>query len=213
MPRCHRWRCATTLISLEPSKLAEALLIEAEDTDAEEDHPYGDAAVYQLTPDAESDDSDDQPPLSRKEQKALERKIPWREIVNAPSERFKKYVEATQKEVNSFHHWESVRPLSDEHVNAIYRDPSLRKRTLRARMAFRNKNTSKPTLEELAKCRCVLLGCFDPDLTKLEGYAPTATQIGFFMLLQVYSTGLMDSRGNWTMAVADIQSISSGHTW
>ena len=72
-------------------------------------------------------------------------------------------------------------------------------------MCYRNKNAAKLDAEELAKCRCVLLGCFDPDLTRLERYAPTATGTGFWLLLQVYSTGLLDPRGPWTLAIGDVE--------
>ena len=93
---------------------------------------FDDAYVFEIASDI---DSDDEPPLSRKEQKQLEREIPWREIVNAPKERFRKYVEAVRKEVNSFHHWGSVQPLSDARADQTYRDPKKRRRILRARFA------------------------------------------------------------------------------
>ena len=38
----------------------------------------------------------------------------------------------------------------------------------------------------------------------MERYAPTATQIGFYILLQVYSTGLLDPRGKWLLATGDV---------
>ena len=133
---------------LDRTLLQEVLSTEAADSDTEAltEFTSDDAWVFEIA----SDDSDDEPPLSRKEQKALEREIPWREIANGPKERFRKYVEATRKEVNAFHHWKSVEPLTDSAADAIYRDPKKRKRILRARMAYRNKNAAKPNMEELA---------------------------------------------------------------
>ena len=61
------------------------------------------AAATAAPAEAEEADSDDQPPLSRKERKALDKEIPWREIAKDTAERFQLYVEATWKEVNSFH--------------------------------------------------------------------------------------------------------------
>ena len=57
----------------------------------------------------------------------------------------------------------------------------------------------------MAKARCVLLGCFDPDLTKLDRYAPTATTTAFWCLMQIYSTGLLDPRGRWRLVTGDVK--------
>ena len=59
-------------------------------------------------------------------------------------------------------------------------------------------------MPELAKARCVLLGCYDPDLTRIERYAPTATQLGFYMIMQLYSTGLLDPDGPWHLVTGDV---------
>ena len=189
---------------LPQGQLQEVMLTEQADSDCDTSEPDY-AEVFEAGSNV-SEDSDTEPPLSRKDQKALEREIPWREIYNGPKARFQKYVEATRKEVNAFHKWATVKPVSDARVNEIYRDPQQRRRILRARNCFRNKNAAKGEhAEELAKCRCVLLGCFDPDLTHLERYAPTATTTGFWILLQIYSTGVLDPRGPWLMATGDVE--------
>ena len=52
--------------------------------------------------------------LTRKEQKAMDREIPWREIVAQGGEYLKAFVEAAQKECNSWLEWGAVRPLNKE---------------------------------------------------------------------------------------------------
>ena len=72
--------------------------------------------------------------LTRKEQKAMDREIPWREIVSQGGEYLKAFVEAAQKECDSWREWGPVRPLSKEEALRVLRDPALKGRVLKARV-------------------------------------------------------------------------------
>ena len=90
--------------------------------------------------------------LSRQERKALDREIPWRVIVAGPKEIFDLYVAANIKEYESWLSWACIRPLSEERIHEIKNTPSLKRRIIPARNAYRDKNRSAgPTIK--AKCR------------------------------------------------------------
>ena len=102
--------------------------------------------------------------LTRQEAKQLDRELPWREIWAMPKAHIQKFLAAIEKEANSWSEWQSIRPLSDEEIAKIKADPALRKRVLRSRAAYRDKNRSQGELK--AKCRIVALGHNDPDLSE-----------------------------------------------
>ena len=100
--------------------------------------------------------------MTRKEVKALNREIPWREIIKQPGVTLDKYVEAAGKEHEQRNTWAPVRPLSNEEANQVLKDPLLRTRVLKSRACYRDKACGQGVLQ--AKCRVVVLGHRDPDL-------------------------------------------------
>lgn len=109
--------------------------------------------------------------LTRQEAKQLDRELPWREIWAMPKAHIQKFLAAIEKEANSWNEWESIRPLSNEEIQKIKADPKLRRRILRSRAAYRDKNRGQGELR--AKCRIVALGHCDPDLGKITRSSPT----------------------------------------
>ena len=89
--------------------------------------------------------------MTCKEVKALNREIPWREIVKMPGIVFDKYVEAARKEHEQWGTWAPVRPLSDEEARKVLADPLLRTRVLKSRACYRDKACCQGALQ--AKCR------------------------------------------------------------
>ena len=57
-----------------------------------------------------------------------------------------------------------------------------------------------------AKCRAVAIGCNDPDLPFLKRSAPTVSKLAFFVVLQVFASGLLDPLGAWTLGSGDVES-------
>ena len=138
---------------------------------------------------------------SRKEQKALDREIPWREILKMPEGMRTAYEEAAEKEYNNWLTWRPVNELAPEEARKVLRDPRYRKRVLRARMCYRDKNTGVPPLR--AKARNVVIGCSDPDLANLERHSPTPSRVSFMLVVQIYASGKLDPRGPWKLLGSD----------
>ena len=113
-----------------------------------------------------------------------------------------KFVEANKKEESAFIRWGTLRGLSDAEADKILKDPKLRKRCLRSRCAYRDKRCGRPPLH--AKCRTVAIGCNDPDLKDLNRSAPTVTKLAFFIVVQVFASGLLDPAGEWQLGSADV---------
>lgn len=90
------------------------------------------------------------PQLSRLEQKALDKEIPWQHIFNGPKDVLEKFKEAARSEEASWKLWQSVIPLDDKQAKAILQDPLQKKRVLRSRSAFRDKSKGVPPLERSA---------------------------------------------------------------
>ena len=78
---------------------------------------------------ADTSDSDEGEKLctfkTRKEQKALDREIPWREIVKMPRETVRLYEQAAKKEYDNWLKWGSIREVPDEEAAGILRDRRL----------------------------------------------------------------------------------------
>ncbi len=104
--------------------------------------------------------------MTRQERKALDREIPWRQIMKMDQTTIDAYVEANIKEYQSWMSWGSIKPLEKQQVVNIKNDPSLRRRIIPARNAYRDKNRGADVLK--AKCRTVVLGCCDPDIGHLD---------------------------------------------
>ncbi|CAL1170840.1 unnamed protein product, partial [Cladocopium goreaui] len=123
--------------------------------------------------------------LSRQEQKALDREIPWRTILAMPPAYVDKFLAAISKEANSWLEWNSVEPLSPEEAQKVLKDPLLSKRILPSRACYRDKACGIGEVQP--KCRIVALGHLDPDLATLNRNAGTPSrcteQIMYAMLV------------------------------
>ena len=122
--------------------------------------------------------------LSKKERRALDREIPWRELIHQPEECRDLFVKAVKKEEAKWHKWGPVEPVPDSQVDEILADPYLSKRCIKSRAAYRDKNCGIGDIA--AKCRVVVLGCNDPDLASLDRNAPTCSRLSFFVVLQYF---------------------------
>ena len=109
--------------------------------------------------------------LTRQEMKQMDRELPWREIWKMPPSSVQKFLAAIEKEANSWSEWNSIRPLSEGEIRKVKNDPTLRKRILRSRAAYRDKNRNQGELK--AKCRIVALGHEDPDIYDITRSSPT----------------------------------------
>ena len=143
--------------------------------------------------------------LTRKELKALNREVPWREIVHQGGSVLRKYVESARKEHEQWQAWSSVRPLSDQEANAVLSDPVLRTRVLKSRACYRDKAQGQGELR--AKCRVVVLGHRDPDLTTISRDAPTPSRLTEHLLLVIYISGrnraFLGDKRVWRLWCAD----------
>ena len=126
--------------------------------------------------------------MTRQERKALDREIPWRQIMKLDDETIQSYVEANIKEYKSWMSWGSIKPLSQQRARQVLADPVLRKREIPARNAYRDKNRGVPPLR--AKCRTVVLGCCDPDIGHLDRESPTPTRTSEAVIIQLAASGI-----------------------
>ena len=78
-------------------------------------------------------------PLSRKEQKALDREIPWRELIKADKSTRQAFVEAIHKEADAWAKWSPVRPLTRDEAASARKSKIMAKRILRSRMCHKDK--------------------------------------------------------------------------
>ena len=92
--------------------------------------------------------------LTRKEQKALDKEIPWHMI---PSEHMAGFSEALSKEWDVWKKYEAVRPLDTQASAAVEKsvDPA---RILATRVCYRNKNAAYPWMPFKYKARIVCRG-------------------------------------------------------
>ena len=143
-----------------------------------------------------SQDSDEEPThkqdpankLTRQEQKQLDREIPWQNILEMDEASINQYLLSIEKEHNSWMEWRSIEPLKDSEADQVLKDPILKKRCLRSRSAYRDKNRGSGQLR--AKCRVVALGHNDPDLKSLTRSAPTPGRITEHILYCLIAAGI-----------------------
>ena len=147
------------------------------------------------------------PQLSRLEQKALDKEIPWQHIFNGPKDVLEKFKEAARSEEASWKLWQSVIPLDDKQAKEILQDPIQKKRVLRSRSAFRDKSKGIPPLK--AKCRVVALGHLDPDLFSLSRDCATPSRQAEYLLLCIFVSGrnqlAFDQSSTWSLWSGDVK--------
>ena len=162
---------------------------------------------------SEADSSDPDQPIdpasrlnARKEAKALEREIPWRQVMRLPPEQIQAYVASAQKEEKGWMGWGSVEPVPDDEAAAILSNPARRKRVLRSRACYRNKSRTPDTL--IAKTRVVALGHLDPDLHRISRDSPTPMRVSEHILLSIFIAGANHSveqqDAPWLLWAADV---------
>ena len=149
-----------------------------------------------------------QPTLTRQEKKALDKEIPWQNILNMDAKTIQAYVDAAKAEEASWNTFSSVRPLPREEAQAILRDKIAKKRVLRSRAAFRDKARGVGELK--AKCRIVAVGCTDPDLWILQRESATPTRQSEFLVFAIYIAGkngvlLGDKSARWVLWAGDVK--------
>ncbi len=164
-------------------------------------HTNKDAEESDTTQGSDTDDSEDEnntnkqktnipvykQGMSRMELKALDREIPWRKILEMPSNHIDKFIEAVNKEAESWSSWQSVEPLSDFDADKIFADPKLKKRVLKSRACYRDKAVGIGELK--AKCRIVALGHLDPDLGKITRSTATPGRLAEHMVYMMICAG------------------------
>ncbi|CAK9028994.1 unnamed protein product [Durusdinium trenchii] len=96
--------------------------------------------------------------------KALDREIPWRVIVAGPKEIFDLYVAANIKEYESWLSWACIRPLSEERIHEIKNTPSLKRRIIPARNAYRDKNRQA----QCTDCKSLYDAVISPNVSTSE---------------------------------------------
>ena len=170
--------------------------------------------------DGQSDDSDadyddmrtgntkaPSPPLSRIEQKALDKELPWRFILDQDPEYVKAFIQSAKDEEASWKSWNSIRPLSPQEVAEVRRSPVLRSRIIKARAAYRDK--SKGAFPLRAKTRVVAIGCADPDWYSLNRDCATPTRQSEYMVLGIYIAGrnglFNNKRHRWALWGGDVK--------
>ena len=125
-------------------------------------------------------DPDNQKKLTRVQQKALEKEIPWDRI---PLHQRPAYLEGDKKEWSDWQKWGAVKVLTKAESDLIRKDPKLRRRILPSRFCRRNKGVAKGTFEP--RCRLVVQGFRDPDRHRLRRDSPTASRTGVILVLQL----------------------------
>ena len=145
------------------------------------------------------------PRKTRKEQKAQEKEISLREVIQQSEQYIQAFVEATVKEANSFTTWKSLKPISDEEAVHILADPALKRRIITSRACYRDKNKNVPPLK--AKTRIVCRGNQDPDLVNLTRQAPTPTRTSEMLVYIIFVSGAngkaFGSEGQWYLWCGD----------
>ncbi|CAK9000465.1 unnamed protein product [Durusdinium trenchii] len=133
--------------------------------------------------------------LTRKQQKALEKELPWTMI---PVDERPMYHDALVKEWGTWCKYQAVMVLdlvASAYVLANV-DP---KRILDTRVLYKNKNAAYNWMPVKPKARIVCRGDRDPDLLTLRRDAPTLTRLGLMLICQ-----LATSMDGWFMMNCDI---------
>ena len=125
--------------------------------------------------------------MSRQEAKQLDREIPWREVDSLPVMMRDKYVQSAVSEYNGWMTWGGIKPLSEAEAQEVWRNPKLKRRVMRSRAAYRDKNRGSGELKP--KTRVVIIGCMDPDLKSLTRDSPTPTRLSEMLILSIATAG------------------------
>ena len=145
--------------------------------------------------------------LTRQEQKALDKEVPWQAILQMDQDSITKYVESAKAEEASWQQFDSVIPLTAQEANKVHQDPILRRRILKARAAYRDKAKGQGPLK--AKTRVVALGHLDPDLQEICRESATPTRQSEYALLAFFISGfnhmLLDGKDRWLLWCGDIK--------
>ena len=143
--------------------------------------------------------------LSRAELKALDRELPWRKILEMPQSHIDKFIEAINKEADSWSSWQSVEPLNDKDADYILSHPTLKRRVLRSRGCYRDKAVGLGELR--AKCRIAALGHLDPDLAKISRSTATpgrlAEHVVYTMICSGHNRNLFGTGKSWASWTGD----------
>ena len=118
--------------------------------------------------------------------KALNREVPWRDILRQGGATLQEYVESARKEHEQWMTWSLIRPLSTEKAREVLKDPVLGTR-VRSRACYRDKSQGQGELR--AKTRVVVLGHRDPNLTVINRDVPIPTRLTEQVLLTAYMSG------------------------
>ena len=132
---------------------------------------------------------------TRKEQKALEKEIPFHMI---PDDQRQGYHDALVKEWGTWCKYEAVKVL-DMEASQWVPNSVPPNRILSTRVCYRNKNAAFPWMPVKHKARIVCRGDQDPDLLTLRRDAPTMTRLSLMVICQ-----LAASMTGWFMFNADI---------
>ncbi|CAJ1329046.1 unnamed protein product, partial [Effrenium voratum] len=115
---------------------------------------------------------------------ALEKELPWREIMKMDEE---SSVESAKEEERSWMSFKSVEPVPTKEAEKILADPATKRRVMPTRACYRDKNKGVPPLK--AKCRVVVQGHQDPDLRSISRQAPTPGRLSEMIILMVFASG------------------------
>jgi len=141
--------------------------------------------------------------MTRAQKKAMDREIPWQEILDSSPDVQQAFIQALKNEAESFDSYGSIAAIPDDEAEEIQADPIKKKHILRGRVCYRDKNVGRPPLK--AKARAVALGFNDPRLRWLRRFSPTATKAGFVAVMQWYVSGIFQGLGPWILTSADIK--------
>ena len=143
--------------------------------------------------------------MSRMELKALDREIPWRRIMEMPQSYQDRFLEAINKEAESWSTWQSVEPLSDHEAEKVFQDPILKRRVLKSRACYRDKSLGIGELRP--KCRIVALGHLDPDLGSIQRNSATPGRLAehyvYIFIVSGWNADLFSSGRRWKSWTGD----------
>ena len=145
--------------------------------------------------------------LTRQQQKALDKELPWQAILQMGEEAIQQFVESARAEEKSWQRFNSVLPLSQKEADKVLQDPQLRRRILKARAAYRDKSKGQGQLR--AKTRVVALGHLDPDLHELSRESATPMRQSEHVLYALFVSGhnhlLLDGKDAWVLWTGDVK--------
>ena len=171
---CHQWPDGSPEIGTATGSTRYFEAYAQTDQRLQDVAPIGKAPDEIDTTDSETESENEkpssQPRMTRQEAKQLDRELPWREVLTMPQAHIQKFLQAIEKEANSWAEWRSIKPLTADEIAKVKGDPMLRRRVMRSRAAYRDKNRQRGELR--AKCRIVVLGHCDLDIFNLTRSSP-----------------------------------------